>query len=300
MKCLLIKLNGNIIDITNILSEVSFGSSIEQGCRTLEISVANDGTKFDIGDTVNYIDADINYVGQIQKNTNKNKQEILNFEIIDYMSHWTRSETTQIVNSKAENIAAEFCNYFGFAIGSIANTGIATGERAYVNRSFYSIIKDLYDRAGTINGKQYIIRTSGAYFNVYEKGEIIDFKIGDSINLEYVTQEDDMTQLVNKVVIYDDKNKKIGEKIKDTIGVVGIYQKVADKNDNVDEILNDIEHNLIVNSSTGDNKCQSGKYIRFEDSDTNLTGIYEITEDSHTINSNGHKMILRLKFIRLE
>ena len=61
------------------------------------------------------------------------------------------------------------------------------------------------------------------------------------------------------------------------------------------EILTDIENTLIV-SGIGDNSCQAGKYIRFKDSETGITGIYEITEDSHTINSSVHRMTLRLKF----
>ena len=299
MKCNLIKLDGQIYDISNILSEVEFGGSVEQGGRTLSIKVANNGTKFDVGDTVNYVDTDINYVGQIQINDNANKQEILYFDIVDYMSHWTRSYITKIVNSTAEGIATEFCNYMGMAIGSIATTGINTGERVYKNQTLYSIVKDLYCRAGEKNGKEYIIKTNGAYFNVFEKGEVVDYIISDTDNGSEITKRDDISQLVNRVVIYDKENKLLTQKSNSTLGTIGIYQKVADEDDIIDEILTDIEHTLIYNG-IGDNACQAGKYIRFKDSATNLTGIYEITEDSHTITTNGHKMMLRLKFKRLE
>lgn len=298
MNCLLIKKDKSIIDITDVLSEVSFGGSIEQGGRTLEITVANDGTKYEVGDTVNYRDTDIDYVGQIQKNTNSNKQEVLEFEIVDYMSHWTRSKTTKVVNTTAESVAVEFCNYMGMAIGSIANTGIALKEKIYKDQSFYNIAKDLYDRAGAINGKQYYFKIVGAYFNVFEKGEILTYQIGDKINLDTIRKIEDISQLVNKVVVFDDKSRLIKEKTNETLGIVGLYQEVADKDDNIDEILTDVENTLEV-SGIGDNSCQAGKYIRFEDSETGLTGIYEITEDSHTINSNGHLMTLRLKFIRI-
>lgn len=296
MTCLLIKNNGtNIIDITDILSEVSFGGSVEQGARTLEISVANNGTKFDIGDVVNYKDTDIDYVGQILLNSNSNKQEVLRFEVVDFMSHFTKSNTTKIVNSTAESIAIEFCNYMGMAIGQIAATGIATGERIYENKSMYSIVKDLYKRAGSKNGKEYLIRTNGAFFNVYEKGEVIDYIIGDDINLDQVAKNEDATQIINKVVVFNDKHKQVSEKSNATLGTLGLYQKVADEDDNLDEVLTDIENTLTV-SGIGDNSCQAGKYIRFKDSETGITGIYEITEDSHTINSSVHRMTLRLKF----
>lgn len=298
MKCLLIKKDKSIIDITDVLSEVSFGGSIEQGARTLNLSVANDGTKYELGDTVNYRDTDIDFVGQIQTNSNSNKQEILNFEIVDYMSHWARSKTTKVVNTTAESVAIEFCNYMGMAIGSIATTGIALKEKVYKDRSFYSIVKDLYDRVGAKNGKKYLIKIVGAYFNVFEKGEIISYQIGDKINLNYVKKVEDISQLVNKVVVFDDKNHLINEKSNNTLGIVGLYQEVANKDDNIDEILTDIENTLEV-SGIGDNSCQAGKYIRFEDSETGLTGIYEITEDNHIINSNGHTMTLRLKFVRI-
>ncbi|MBR1844274.1 MAG: hypothetical protein IJ790_00920 [Lachnospiraceae bacterium] len=299
MTCILIKNNGStIVDISDIISEVSFGGSIEQGARELEIAVVNNGTKYDIGDVINFKDTDIDYVGQILKTIEPDKQEILNIEAVDFMSHWTRSYTTKIVNSTAEAVATEFCGYMGMAMGNIASTSIATGERVYQNKTLYHIVNDLYKRAGALNGKEYLIRTIGATFNVIEKGKVVDYIIGDAINLESVEKQEDASKVVNKVVVFNDKHIQVNEKTNSTLEKLGLYQKVADKDDNLDEILTDIENTLIV-KGIGDNSCQAGKYIRFVDSATNITGIYEITEDNHTINSNGHKMTLRLSFVRV-
>ena len=171
-------------------------------------------------------------------------------------------------------------------------------RRVYENKSLYSITKDLYDRASSINGKEYVIRTYSGYFNVFEKGEIIDYIIGDRINLDSVTSEDSITDLVNKVVVYNDNNKLVKEKTNYMLGVVGLYQQVAAEDDNIDKILTDVKRTLVV-TGVGDNACQAGKYIRFIDGDTNQMGLYEILEDEHRISSSGHKMTLRLKFLRL-
>lgn len=301
MKCNLVKnLGATIIDITNILNQVEYSSSVEQGVVTLNLSVVNDKTtNIEVGDVIQYEDTNFNFHGQVQIDENSNKQEILKYEVVDFMSHWTRSKTTKVVNSTPEDVAKELCAYLGMAQGPIATTGIATGERAYQGKSFYDIVVDLYKRAGAENGKEYVIRAEGASFTVKEKGEVINYIISDTLNLTKVTHKRDMSNMVNRVVVYDDSNNKIDEKSLDIVNQVGVYQEVANKDANLDEILKDIEDTLEV-EGIGDNLCQSGKYIRFKDNETNKHGIYEITEDQHTITTDGHTMKLRLKFIRTE
>lgn len=295
MKAVLVKKDLSKYDLTDLISEVSFGGSVEQGARNLSLVVANNGIVYGAGDTIGFYDNDYSYVGQIQIKESYKKQAKITIDTEDYMTHLTRSKTTKIVNSTPEGVTAEICAEIGLATGSILATGMATGERVYENQSYFSIIKDLYSRAK----KDVVIRMNGYKLEVVEKGDIVDYVIGDAVNISNISERESISEVVNKVVVYDKNHKKINEKITESAETIGIYQEVASEDDNLDAILKEQKNELIVDC-LGDSTCIAGKYIRFLDSETGKYAIYEITEDKHNIDSKKHMMNLRLEFVRVE
>lgn len=280
-------------DIKGVES-INWSGSSGSGARQLKLVVANNGFVFNCGDVISCID-DFNYVGQITDRDLSNKQPTIEINTMDYMLHLENSKDTMVVNSTPEGVAMMICNKLGLAIGSIVPTGMATGEQIFKNKTYYDIISELYKK---VNKKLYQVYMDGPCFCVRIKGEIVDYVLDDSVNCEKVDAHESIKNLINRVVVYDKKNKYIGERNAPSVAKYGAFQDVAKEDDNIDDILKEEERSLKI-KGLGNLKCISGKYIRFRDSETGIKAIYEITEDRHTIKDNYHSMELTLEFISL-
>lgn len=282
--------NWQTYDIKGVES-INWKGSSESGARQLDLVIANNGFVFSCGDIITCID-DFQYSGQIIDRDTSNKQPTISLNTMDSMIHLENSKDTMVVNSTAEGVAQQICNKLGLAVGSIVQTGIATGEIIFKNKTYYDIINELYKK---VDKSKYQIFMSGAYFSVRKKGQVIDYVLDDSINCEKVEAHESIKNIINRVVIYNKENRQVGERNAENITKYGIFQDTAKEDDNIDDILKAEETSLRV-SGIGNYKCYSGNYVRFRDSETGIIAIYEITEDSHEVKNNNHTMSLTLEF----
>ena len=112
-----------------------------------------------------------------------------------------------------------------------------------------------------------------------------------------------MGDIKNKVLIFDDKGKQIGE-VKDdgSIKKFGIFQEIYSKEEGIDpttgakNLLKVKPAQAIKISAIGDINCLSCYFVEVKDTATGLSGKYWISSDSHTFENGTHKMELELKF----
>lgn len=275
----------------NGVESINWKGSSNSGARQLDLTIANNGFVFACGDVITCMD-DFQYAGQIIDRDVSNKQPTISISTMDGMIHLENSKDTMVVNSTPEGVTQQICNKIGLAIGTIVPTGVATGEKIFKNKTYYDIIDELYKK---VNKNLYQIYMQGAYFCVRQKGKVIDYILDDSVNCERVDAHESIKNIINRVVIYDEKNRQVGERNAPSITKYGMFQDVAKEDDNIDEMLKEEEISLKI-SGIGNYECYSGNYVRFRDSATGIIAIYEITEDSHSVKDNNHTMDLTLEF----
>ena len=159
--------NWQIYDIKGIES-IKWKGSIDNGARELNLTVANNGFVYDCGDIIVGVD-EISYVGQIMKRDLSDKQPKIDLESIDYMIHLENSKDTMVINSTVEGVVQTICNKLGIMVGSVYPTGIATGEQIFKNKTYYDIIKELYDK---VEKNIFQIYMQNATLCVRKKGRI--------------------------------------------------------------------------------------------------------------------------------
>ena len=287
--------NWNIANVTEIVCSMSASGSNKQGARSMSVTLLKNDINIQCGDWLQVVDENYDFVGQVLKVSKEDNESTISIACEDTLIHMTNSTCNKVVNSTPEAIATEFCNYFGTAIGNIESTGIATGNKAYKSKTYFDILTDLY-------GSAYKIVMKGAYFYIYKKGHIVDYVLDDS-NISNIKYEEDATDIVNRIVKYNDDGTIEKVYDDDNIGIMAIFEKIeSSKSENATTIINgrhkelvSIKNEMVV-SAIGDNACVSGEYIRMYDSINKLIIIYEIVNDKHTWSDKTHTMDLTLEF----
>jgi hypothetical protein len=300
-------------DITEFVSTITWGGSASQAARTLEISVIY--SPYD----KNIKDPNIRLGDRLKLYDNSNRQLIdimvyyrerngeqgtITYSGYDGLNHLLKSNGTyHFKNTTAEKITRKICNDLQVSIGSIKATNVNIKKFYPDGMNHYDIIINAYRKAHKSNGKKYMVIMSGHKLNVIEKGEVIDdFYLDGSVNIKSSSYTESLDSMINRVKIYNDKGKLIGEvKNDDWIKAYGVFQDVYTKEDGVnaksaaEKILKGIDKTASV-EAIGNVNCISGYGIKIKDAATKLTGVFWIENDTHTFENGTHMMSLELTF----
>ena len=205
-----------------------------------------------------------------------------------------------------EGIAEMILNDYEFPIGSIAATGVEIVSMVINGDSIADAIAKAYLKATEKTGKKYRICMEGRALSIAEQGEqaaVIVLSEDRNITESHYSENSD--NLVNRVVLYDEKGNRVGEVTNDdSMAAYGTYTEITTTDINVDaetkaeSLLQDPEQSLSV-TALGDNSCVAGKAIQLMDSATGMYGKYWIKSDKHTYQNNIHTMQLELSFKEL-
>ena len=285
---------------------ISWGGSKDTVSRSLEFSFVYyplDDTlpayKVKQGDNVTYSDNDTVYFdGYVEKITYDTDSGSMRVTCYDLMKRLLKSKCIGRFKGTLVQLANNICGSFGLQNG-IENDSqhihniVSTGDMSY-----YDILKTACDTMF----QRYCLYLDGKTLKL-AADEIIDtFEIGKNIRSSSFTQ--DMSEIVNKVLIIDNKGHLINTvQNQESISQYGLFQEVYtydkdSKNNLADASLmltnGTNEAQIVVNNN---NACISGRYIRVYEPINNFKGIFEITSDAHTI-SKDSSLTLEIEFVR--
>lgn len=302
----------NSVRATQYVQSVTWSGSARQAPRTVAFSLAFsplDGTvhtpKVKIGDRVTlYNDARKQiFLGYVTSRERKSEAGTLSYTAKDNMMHLLRSRGTyRFQGKKPEQAARAVCADVGVPVGSLAKTGVSIGRAFFSERPIYEIIMAGYTKAHQKNGKQYIAQMDGKKLSVIEKGKVIQnlrLRQGERIITSVMEETND--NMVNRVAIYNADNQRIGEiSDKGWVKKYGVFQEAltVEKGNGKKEagnLLTGIERTASV-SCFGDSRCISGRGVRIRDTETGLTGVFWIENDTHTWQDGVYTMELGLTF----
>lgn len=304
--------NKNVVyNITQLITSITWSGSAKQASRKVEFSVINspfDGNMSNVtvesGDIVYfYFDSDKKFVGRVTALSCSSKPGVNTYTAKDYMNILLRSKVYfNFKNVTPEKITEKVLSTLGIKKGSLCATNINITKLLADGETGYNTIVGAYYKAYKKNKTRYMPVMEGTSFSMIKKGEPSGVKLRLSENVTETTLEENAENVINKVLIYDDKGKKVGTvSDEDSIALFGIYQDIYKKEQGVNadtaakQLMKGPEKTAKV-SAIGDMRCVSGKSIYLYDDFTGLWGKFWIENDTHTISGGAHTMTLTLAF----
>lgn len=303
------------MDITQMVSSITWSGSVSQAARTVEIAVINapndkniENLKLNIGagDTIKlYENGELLFFGEIQGGKRTSETGTITYVCYDLLNHMLRSTSSyNFTNTTAEGITKAVCADLKIATGSIAETRINIKKMIINSDAFYDIIMKAYTKAARQTGKKYICRMRGSKLSVEIKGEKVkDFILAEECNITNAEYEETIENMVNVVKIYDENGTQIGEVRKEKwVEKYGIYQQTYEKESGINSqtaaqnMLNGIEKRTRLDAVSGDIRCIAGNGVEVYDRATGLKGLFWIDSDTHTWENGIHMMNLELNF----
>ena len=314
MKINLIKDTGTIYDITNACAKISWKGSASEAARSVDfdyISAPYDNTVnlpgISTGDYISLEDTRVGeiFLGQIFGIEKSSQTGTITFTAYDMMKHLLESTGQyNFKNLTAEAITSQVCADIQVPIRHLHPTGVNIASMICDKMKMYDIVMAAYTRAHRITGDKYFVMIYNRGLGVYKtEWTVKGFTLSENSNIFVSSITESMDEIKNKVLIFDDKGKQIGE-VKDdgSIKKFGIFQEIYSKEEGIDattgakNLLKIQPTQSIKISAIGDINCLSCYFVKVKDVATGLSGKYWISSDSHTFENGTHKMELELRF----
>ena len=309
MKINLIKDTGVIYDISEACTRIIWKGSASEASRSVDFDYINapyDKTvnlpSIATGDYISLEDSREGeiFFGQIFGVEKSSQTGTITFTAYDMMKHLLESTGQyNFKNLTAEAIASQVCADIQVPIRHLHPTGVNIASMICDKMKMYDIVMAAYTKAHKIFAMIYK-RGLGVYKTEWA---VKGFTLSENSNIYASSISERMEDIKNKVLIFDDKGKQIGE-VKDdgSVKKFGIFQEIYSKEEGIDpttgakNLLKVKPTQAIKISAIGDINCLSCYFVEVKDTATGLSGKYWISSDSHTFENGVHKMELELKF----
>lgn len=291
-------------DITNILEKVQWSGDYKSVARKLDFSILTRVTDISIsvGDFILfYVNNEKVFKGIVWETSIGSGGDSMSVLAYDNGIYLLKNNLAyNFKDTKAESIASKVCADLGITVGNIISTGVNI-TKLFLGVSAYEIIMTAYTEASKKTGKKYMCYIKDDKLYVEEKGKIkLNIGFEEGKNLIESNAKSTLENMINKVVIVDDKgNKKEEVKNDEWIKLCGSIQDVVQVQDGKDaktEAQNKLKgvektHTL---SGYGNTSCLTGYGVMVQDSYTKMNGLFYIDTDSHSWDNGEYKIDLEI------
>lgn len=241
------------------------------------------------------------FVGTVTSRTKDAEIGSAEYVAMDFMHHLLRSNGTyKFKNTTPEKITKKVCSDVQVKTSTLAKSSTNIQKMFVEDQCAYDIIVKAYRYAKTNTGKKYMPTMNGSKVSVIVKGQSSKVLLEQGTDIISATYSDTTDNMVNKVVIYNDKLKKLGQvQNKNNIAKYGVYQQTYTKEKGVNAktaakgLLTGIVKEASV-EAIGNINAVAGKSIEIKDKATGLVGTFYIASDTHTFENGVHTMFLGL------
>ena len=296
-------------DITEYISSISWGGSRSEVARKLELKVVNaplddniTPLTIDLADPVYLFEDDGKtelFRGFVIEREANSAQGVVTYVAYDLLFYTLKSKATYNFSSKtAETITKMVCGDMEIPVGSLASTGLSQ-KLIVQGASIYEIIMQAYTQAYQQNGKQYRVTAKKGLLNVEEMGKTVcEIELTEDSNITSSQYKETLTNMVNKVRIYDGEGNPVGVVQNDAdVKNYGIFQQVYTEEEGKDakttakSMFKGVEKTFTF-TCVNYNGAVTGAGAIIRDSSTGLSGKVWIDADTHTWNNGVATMSL--------
>lgn len=303
-----------IYDISRLVTSIGWSGSASEASRSLDLAVVQNpfdkeliSPEIETGDIVYfYTDGVLRLVGRVVSKSKTSSPGDVTVKVFDFMNLLLKSKVSYVFkNSTPEKIARRVLTDLAVPVGTLKRTGVVIKKWIVDEESAYNVIIGAYYRAYKKTKIRYMPVMDGVKFSIKERGTDSGVILRLDANVTESSVDESAEDIVNRVVIYDDKGKKIGVvQDSDSIRLFGISQEIYKKEDGVAvkegarALLQSPTREAKI-SALGNIDCTAGKSVTVQDTVTGLIGKFWIEDDSHSFSGNTHTMSLTLSFQNL-
>jgi hypothetical protein len=267
-----------VTNITGFCKTVQWSGDKSQAARKLEVTLAYSiwdknqaNTQIGVGTFVWMTDEEGNelFRGMVFDREIDSDVEELKFTAFDYLVYFNKSKITYNFNNIASEYAIEkICTDLGIKYNSIPTTNINI-NRFFKQKGAYDALMTIYTDVSFANGKQYIPIMQNEALSIIEKGQLVsNFILKPESNIGQTTYNDSIENMVNKVIVYDEKENYVNTITNDSwIATYGILQDVyneSTKKDNSEEttfLLHGVDRTIKI-IALGNAQCITGYAVQ--------------------------------------
>lgn len=171
--------SGNLIEISELVSKISYTDQLNEGCSKLEISYINDDLVLENGNDVRFEYDNLIFVGRVFKVNRDNGKEI-KVTAYDQLRY---AKGKDYFTSKGNTLTAltkKMCTHFKFNQGNIADTGYVLATQTFDGDTWLDILYSGIDEMLAYKNKWYVLRDEGGYIALRDiSGLTLDLILGD-------------------------------------------------------------------------------------------------------------------------
>ena len=289
-------------DITYYESSMSWGGSKSQMARKLELRIVNapldpnvQKLEIALADPIYLFEDDGKtelFRGFITEREASSLTGTVSYVAYDILFYTLKSTATYNFSGKtAEAITQMVCGDLEIPVGSVASTGISQ-KLIVQNKTTYDIISEAYAQATEQSKKEYIILARKGKLCVERVGGIVcEIELAEDSNIISSKYKESITNMVNRVKIYDGEGNPVGMVQNDKDLKYGVFQQVYTKEEGKDatttakSMFKGVEKTFTL-ECVNFNGAITGAGAIVRDSSTGLSGDVWIEADTHTY-SNG-------------
>ena len=290
-------------DITNICVNATWSGDIDERSRSLNFTylynpkISMTLIKIEIGDSINLFD-DKNrllYVGVVTEVASSLSGSDVSVTSRDVLWYLGKNKLAGVYTGSAETIARKILDEFGIPVGNLESvagdkTVISTGDK-----TIYKAISEAY-------GEDYYIVALGEKVEVRKKGGEVVAVISGKANLIDASYKKSMEDMVNKVIVLNDDNRKTFEISAEENLKYGILQEVIKAEKDKDVAISAKEKLVGIKDASnitamGNFDVVSGKAVIIQDTSNGFTGKFLVTSDSHSFSGGEHTMSLTVEVL---
>lgn len=303
------KISTAIYKITEYVASINWGGSKDEVARKVELSMLNPVTDphikkmtLKLGSMIYLYDDDNKEIFRgyiIDREMGSN--ETVSYTAYDLLYYTLKSKATyKFKKKKPEEVAKAVCKDMKIPVGTVSKTG-KKYNLLMKDKTIYEIIMASYTKAKKSTGNKYHMSTKQGKLYVTKMGDSwFNLELSESSNIISSSTKESLSEVVNKVKIYNDKGKLL-KVVQNETSVVkyGIFQhtytkeKDKDPTNSAKAMLKGISRTMEI-ECIGYVGCITGKCVKIKDSTTGHEGKFYITADTHTWQDGVHTMKLSL------
>lgn len=238
----LVEVDGQMYEISELVTSVSYTDKLNDGCSKLEFSYIDDDLGIQNGSVVQfrYNGANIFY-GYVFKHS-QNKQKEITVTAYDQLRYCKAKDIVVVKSGETlTNLVNKMCNYFSLNKGYIAKTGYALPTTVHDDKTWLDIIYTAISDTLMNTGKWYCLRDEFGSIAIKDLEELqLNLVLGDeslAYDYEYEKSIDDETYNQIKISIPNENTGKYESyvvKDSESISKFGLlqYLEVLDKDAN--------------------------------------------------------------------
>lgn len=290
-------------DITNLCVNATWSGDIDERSRSLSFTylynpkISMTLVKVEIGNSINLFD-DKNrllYVGVVTEVSSSLSGSDVSITSRDVLWYLGRNKLAGVYKGSAETITRKILDEFKIPTGRLESVAVDKTVISTGDKTIYKAISEAY-------GDNYYITAVGEKVEVRKKGSEVVAVISGKANLMDANYKKSMENMVNRVIVLDDKNGKVYETSAEENLKYGILQDVIKAEKDKDVSVSAKEKLVGINDTSninviGDFNVISGRAVIIQDISNGFTGKFLVTGDSHSIGNGEHTMSLTVEVL---